>query len=92
LEPRNFFGRFKSTQGSTDGTDDGLAWSPRCHSSHAGPRELADNLEMKATMAILDRSLDKGLYKDTVQWDTFRRAMSTVTNISQAEREARKIL
>jgi hypothetical protein len=51
---------------------------------HTGPRELADNLGMKATMAILYRSLDKGLYEDTVQWDTFRRAMSAVTNISQA--------
>jgi hypothetical protein len=29
-----------------------------------GPWELADNLGMKAAMAILDRSLDKGLYED----------------------------
>jgi hypothetical protein len=36
-----------------------------------GPWELADNLGMKAAMAILDRSLDKGLYEDTVQWNTF---------------------
>jgi hypothetical protein len=39
---------------------------------------------MKAAMAVLDRSLDKGVYEDTVQWDTFRRAMSAVTDISQA--------
>jgi hypothetical protein len=45
---------------------------------------LEDNLGMKAAIAILDRSLDKGAYKDTVQWDTFWRAMSMVTNISQA--------
>ena len=51
---------------------------------HMGPWELEDNLGMKAAMAVLDRSLDKGVYEDTVQWDTFRRAMSTVTNISQA--------
>jgi hypothetical protein len=30
------------------------------------------------------RSLDKGIYEATVQWDTFRRTMSAVTNISQA--------
>ena len=39
---------------------------------------------MLAAMAVLDRSLDKGVYEDTVQWDTFRRTMSAVTNISQA--------
>jgi hypothetical protein len=49
-----------------------------------GPWKLADDLDMKAAMAGLDRSLDKGVYEDTVQWDTFRRAMSVVTNISQA--------
>jgi hypothetical protein len=49
-----------------------------------GPWKLADDLGMKAAMAVLDRSLDKGVYEDTVQWDTFRRAMSAVTNISQA--------
>jgi hypothetical protein len=31
-----------------------------------------------------NRSLDKGVYKDTVQWDTFCKQMSTITNISQA--------
>jgi hypothetical protein len=36
---------------------------------------------MLAAMAVLDRSLDKGVCEDTVQWDTFRTA---VTNISQA--------
>ncbi len=45
---------------------------------------LVDNLGMKAAMAVLDRSLDKGNYEDTVQWDTFCQAMSTVTNILQA--------
>jgi hypothetical protein len=39
---------------------------------------------MKAAIAVLDHSLDKGVYKDTVQWDTFRKQMSTITNISQA--------
>jgi hypothetical protein len=36
-----------------------------------GPRDLQDNLGMKAALAILDRSLDEGIYEDTVQWDTF---------------------
>jgi hypothetical protein len=36
-----------------------------------GPWELQDNLGMKAGLEILDRSLDKGVYEDTVQWDTF---------------------
>jgi hypothetical protein len=30
------------------------------------PWNLQDNLGMKAATAILDRSLDKGLYEDTV--------------------------
>jgi hypothetical protein len=51
---------------------------------HMGPWPLEDNLGMKATMAVLDRLLDKGTYEDTVQWDTFCRAMSMMTNNSQA--------
>jgi hypothetical protein len=35
-------------------------------------------------LGILDRLLDKGIYEDMVQWDTFWRAMSMVTNILQA--------
>jgi hypothetical protein len=50
-----------------------------------GPWPLEDSLGMKVAMALLDRSLlDKGNYEETVQWDTFRRNMSAVTNISQA--------
>jgi hypothetical protein len=39
---------------------------------------------MKAAVAVLDRSLDKGNYAKFVQWDTFQKARSVVTNISQA--------
>jgi hypothetical protein len=39
---------------------------------------------MKDAIAILDRALDKGIYEDTVQWDTFCRVMSKVTNMLQA--------
>jgi hypothetical protein len=55
-----------------------------CVTPFLGPWPLEDTLGMKAAMAVLDRSLDKGVYEDTVQWDTFRRSMSAVTNISQA--------
>jgi hypothetical protein len=41
-----------------------------------GPGPLEDNLGMKAMMVVLDRSLNKGVYEDTVQWDTFWQAMS----------------
>jgi hypothetical protein len=49
-----------------------------------GPWPLEDSLGMKVAMALLVRSLDKGIYEETVQWDTFWRTMSVVTNISQA--------
>jgi hypothetical protein len=49
-----------------------------------GPWPLDDTIGMKAAIAVLDRSLDKGIYEDNVQWDTFRKQMSTVTHISQA--------
>jgi hypothetical protein len=50
-----------------------------------GPWPLEDSVGMKAAIAVLDRSLDKGgVYDDNVQWDTLRKQMSTVTNISQA--------
>jgi hypothetical protein len=49
-----------------------------------GPWPLNDTLGMKAALAVLDLSLDKGIYKENVQWDTFRKQISTVTNILQA--------
>jgi hypothetical protein len=51
---------------------------------HLGPWPLKDVTGMKAAIAVLDRLLDPGVYEDNVQWDTFRKQMSTVTNISQA--------
>jgi hypothetical protein len=55
-----------------------------CITPVMGPWPLEDSLGMKVAMALLARSLDKGIYEETVQWDTFRRTMSAVTNISQA--------
>jgi hypothetical protein len=49
-----------------------------------GPWLLEDKQGMAAAIDLLDRSLDKGTYEDTVQWDTFRHTMSAVSNISQA--------
>jgi hypothetical protein len=49
-----------------------------------GPWPLEDSVGMKAAIAVLDCSLDKGVHEDNVQWDTFRKQMSTVSNISQA--------
>jgi hypothetical protein len=43
---------------------------------------LKDSLGMKGAIAALDCSLDKEVYKDNVQWDTFRNKM--YANISQA--------
>jgi hypothetical protein len=48
------------------------------------PFPLDDSLGMHITVAGLDRSLDPGTYNDFVQWETFRRARSAATNISQA--------
>jgi len=49
-----------------------------------GPFPLEDTLGMQAAVCILDRSLDPGIYGEHVQWETFRKAMSAVTNCSQA--------
>jgi hypothetical protein len=49
-----------------------------------GPFPLMYSLGMSVAIAVLDRSLDPGNYDDFVQWETFRRSRSCVTNISQA--------
>jgi len=49
-----------------------------------GPFPLEDTLGMQAAVCILDRSLDPGIYGEHVQWETFLKAMSAVTNCSQA--------
>jgi hypothetical protein len=46
-----------------------------------GPFPLKDSLGMSVPIAVLDRSLDPGKYDDFVQWETFRRSRSYVTNI-----------
>jgi hypothetical protein len=49
-----------------------------------GPFPLSDECGMKAAIALLDRSLDPGRYADYVQYGTFRKFRSTITNIIQA--------
>jgi hypothetical protein len=49
-----------------------------------GPFPLSDEVGMKAAIVVLDRSLDPGKYSDYVQWETFRKARSAITNVSQA--------
>ena len=55
-----------------------------CTTPPLGPFPMKDDLGMKAAVAILDRSLDKGTYGPYVQWATFRKLMGGVTNTSQA--------
>jgi hypothetical protein len=49
-----------------------------------GPFPVEDVCGMKAAIALLDRSLDPGRYADHVQYGTFRKVRSTITNIVQA--------
>jgi hypothetical protein len=49
-----------------------------------GPFPLRDDFGMLPAIAVLDRSLAKGIHSEYVQWGTFRKARSVVTNITQA--------
>lgn len=49
-----------------------------------GPFPLEDLFGMQAAIAVLIRSLDKGKYENFVQWETFRKTRSAVTNVYQA--------
>lgn len=49
-----------------------------------GPFPLQDDWGMKAAVAILDRSFDPGTYEDRVQFETFRKLRSSITNITQS--------
>lgn len=49
-----------------------------------GPYPLEDTFGMKAAICVLDRSLDQGHYERFVQFETFRKTRSAITNITQA--------
>jgi hypothetical protein len=55
-----------------------------CVNSPMGPFPLKDDLGMQAAMAVLNRSLVEGKHEVNVQFETFRRVRSVVTNIEQA--------
>lgn len=49
-----------------------------------GPFPLKDTMGMQSAIAVLDKSLDKGKYEAFVQWETFRKTRSALTNLHQA--------
>jgi hypothetical protein len=49
-----------------------------------GPFPLRDECGMKAAIALLDRSLDPGRHAEHVQYGTFKKVSSIITNIIQA--------
>jgi hypothetical protein len=49
-----------------------------------GPFPLRDEFDMQAAIAILDRSMDPGKHAEFVQWETFRKPRSSITNVSHA--------
>lgn len=51
---------------------------------HLGPFPLYDSFGMLPAIAVLDKSLDKGKYEEFVQWETFRKMRSAITNFHQA--------
>ena len=55
-----------------------------------GPFPLKDDFGMQAAIAVLIRSLDKGVYEKFVQWDTFRKTRSAITNGHQASAKGMK--
>jgi hypothetical protein len=55
-----------------------------CVTPAMGPFPLREEFGMSPAIALLDRSLDKGVHAEHFQWGTFRKARSVVTNITQA--------
>jgi hypothetical protein len=49
-----------------------------------GPFPLEDKSGMRIAIGVLERSLDPGAHEEFVQWATFRKSRSVITNISQA--------
>lgn len=49
-----------------------------------GPYPFEDTWGMGAAVAVLDKSLDPGSHEETVQFDTFRKVRSAITNVHQA--------
>eukprot|EP00978_Attheya_sp_CCMP212_P047499 scaffold421453_cov67-Attheya_sp.AAC.1 len=45
---------------------------------------LSDDAGMRIAIGILNRSLDPGSHEEYVQWTTFRKTRSVITNVAQA--------
>ena len=52
-----------------------------------GPHPLRDDFGMAVAVSVLDRSMDPGKYEEHVQWATFRKTRTTMTNMWQASLE-----
>ncbi len=85
-----FWGRESSTVKSNLGlvrravkTEDSMGCVNRIIPA-VGPFPLRDAFGMGAAVAVLDKSMDPGRYEDQVQWATFRKMRSMLTNMSQA--------
>ncbi len=68
----------------TDKTKDKFALRDSALFPPMGPCPLEDQFGMGTAVAILDRSLDPGKYEEHVQWATFRKTRSSLTNLWQA--------
>ena len=62
----------------------GLKWGIKHMTPHLGPFPLEDVQGMKAALAVLDKSQDRGKYEDHVQPSTYRKMQSAFTKIHQA--------
>lgn len=65
--------------GRVANTEDRFGFGPS--TPPMGPFLLKDCWRMRASISILDRSLDAGTYATHVQWEAFRKNMSCITNV-----------
>ena len=49
-----------------------------------GPYPLEDTVGMQSAICLLERTLRPGVHEEFVQWGTFRKSRSTITNVYQA--------
>jgi hypothetical protein len=64
-------------------TEDRMGWQNRIIPP-MGPYPLEDAFGMGAAVAVLDKSMDRGIYETRVQYATFRKVRSALTNLGQA--------
>jgi hypothetical protein len=64
-------------------TEDRMGWQNKIIPA-MGPYPLEDAFGMGAAVAVLDKSMDRGIYETRVQYATFRKVRSALTNLGQA--------